>query len=308
MGADDLDDAAKTLEEAKAKHLDGSMTSQWYELAFLRGDDTEMARLVKDSAGKPGDEDALLSSQADTEAFGGRIREARSLSRLAVESALRSGDKVDAAGWQADLALREAEMGDPEEAVRAATAALKLAETKTLRIAAATAWARCGEAKRAEHAAAALERDFPEDTLLKNYWLPVVRASIALKEKQPGRAIAALQVAGPYELGGATPPFSGAGATLDPVFLAGEAYLAGRQWGAAVAEFSKIKDHRGLVWNSPFGALAWLGLGRAYAGEGDRTRSIAAYGKFLSLWHDADPDLAIFRQAKSEYARLQPGK
>ena len=73
---------------------------------------------------------------------------------------------------------------------------------------------------------------------------------------------------------------------------------------AAAAEFQKILDHRGLVWNGVIGALARLGLGRAYALAGDAVKARAAYQDFLTLWKDADPDIPIFTQAKAEYARL----
>ena len=70
-------------------------------------------------------------------------------------------------------------------------------------------------------------------------------------------------------------------------------------------EFQKILDHRGIVWNSPIGALGRLKLGRAYAMQGDTAKARAAYQDFLMLWKDADPDIPILKQAKSEYAKLQ---
>jgi tetratricopeptide (TPR) repeat protein len=73
----------------------------------------------------------------------------------------------------------------------------------------------------------------------------------------------------------------------------------------AAAEFQKILDHRSLVWNFPLGALAHLGLARAYAMQGDTAKARAAYQDFLTLWKDADPDIPIFKQAKFEYAKLK---
>jgi eukaryotic-like serine/threonine-protein kinase len=90
-----------------------------------------------------------------------------------------------------------------------------------------------------------------------------------------------------------------------PVFVRGEAYLAARRGSEAAAEFQKILDHRGLVLNQPIGALAHLGLGRAYVLEGDTVKSRAAYEDFLKLWKDADPDIPVLQQAKAEYGRLQ---
>jgi hypothetical protein len=90
-----------------------------------------------------------------------------------------------------------------------------------------------------------------------------------------------------------------------PVFVRGEAYLAARKGGEAAAEFQKILDHRGLVLNQPIGALAHLGLGRAYVLQGDTVKAKAAYQNFLTLWKDADTDIPVLQQAKAEYAKLK---
>jgi len=90
-----------------------------------------------------------------------------------------------------------------------------------------------------------------------------------------------------------------------PVYLRGQAYLLARQGPEAAAEFQKIIDHRGIVLNFPLGALAHLGLGRAYALQGDSTKARTAYQDFLTLWKYADPDIPILKQAKAEYAKLQ---
>jgi eukaryotic-like serine/threonine-protein kinase len=74
---------------------------------------------------------------------------------------------------------------------------------------------------------------------------------------------------------------------------------------AAAAEFQKIIDHRGIVTNFSLGALAHLGLARAYALKSDTNKARAAYQDFLALWKDADPDIPILKQAKAEYAKLQ---
>ena len=89
-----------------------------------------------------------------------------------------------------------------------------------------------------------------------------------------------------------------------PVFVRGEAYLAARQGSEAATEFQKVLDHRGLVLNRPIGALAHLGLGRAYVLQGDVPRARAAYQDFLTLWKDADPDIPVLQKAKAEYAKL----
>ena len=90
-----------------------------------------------------------------------------------------------------------------------------------------------------------------------------------------------------------------------PVYLRGQAFLLARRGKEAVAEFQKMIDHRGVVLNFPLAALARLGLGRAYALEGDKVKARTAYGEFLNLWKGADPDIPILMKAKAEYAKLQ---
>jgi Tfp pilus assembly protein PilF len=85
----------------------------------------------------------------------------------------------------------------------------------------------------------------------------------------------------------------------------GEGYLAAHQGNEAAAQFQKILNHRGIVVNQPIGALAHLGLARAYVLQGDTVKAKTAYKDFLTLWKDADPDIPILKEAKAEYAKLQ---
>ena len=80
--------------------------------------------------------------------------------------------------------------------------------------------------------------------------------------------------------------------------------VAAGQAREAAAEFQKILDHRGIVLNSPLGALAHVGLARAHAASGNNAAARSAYQDFFALWKDADPDVPILIQAKSEYAKL----
>jgi tetratricopeptide (TPR) repeat protein len=150
----------------------------------------------------------------------------------------------------------------------------------------------------------ALEEQHPRNVRMVGYWLPAVRAAAELQRGRPARAVEALQAALPYELGVANPPIAVA-ATLYPVYLRGLAYLALEDGGAAAAEFQKFVDHRGVVVNHPLGALARLGLARAYSRQGDTARARAAYEELLTLWNEADPDLPLLPQARSEHARLK---
>jgi serine/threonine protein kinase/tetratricopeptide (TPR) repeat protein len=139
---------------------------------------------------------------------------------------------------------------------------------------------------------------------LRNYWLPSIRATIELSRNNADKAIEILQAAVPYELGIPTPaPI--VGGMLYPIHVRGQAYLELRQGTAAAAEFQKILDHRTIVVNFITGALAPLGLARAYALQGDTTKARAAYNDFFTPWKDADPDIPILKEAKAEYPKLK---
>ena len=293
-----LKEAQSTVEEAEAKNFDSpSIHYLVYLLRFLQNDAAGMSQQVAWATGKLGVEDGLLGLEADTAAYSGRLGRARDLSRQAVVSAKRAEEPEVAAERQADAALREALFGNPAETRERAAEALGLSNSRSVQSLAALALAFAGDAVRARTLADDLANRFPDHTIVQSYDVPAIRAQLALSHDDPSRAIEILQAAVPYEL-------SDEGA-LYPVYVRGEAYLAAHKGNEAAAEFQKIHDHRGIVVNSPIGALAHLGLGRAYALSGDKTKAKSAYQDFLTIWKDADPDIPVLKQAKAEYAKLQ---
>jgi len=293
-----LDEARSSAEEALAKKLDSPLLrQQMYSLSFLQNDGTGMARQVAWAAGKPGVEDVFLDSEGDTTAYFGRLGKAQEFSRRAVASAEHAEEKETAAGYEAEAALREALFGNSAEGRQRVAAALALSHGRDVQYQSALALAVAGETAQAQLLADDLSKRFPEDTIVQFNYLPTIRAQLALNRNSTSMAVETLQATAPYELGSTF-------LSLGPVYLRGEAYLAGHQGSEAVAEFQKILDHRGIVLNEPIGALAHLQIGRAYALEGDTAKARAAYNDFLSLWKDADPDIPILKQAKTEYAKL----
>ncbi|MFZ1052851.1 MAG: protein kinase [Candidatus Sulfotelmatobacter sp.] len=298
-----FDDAQKTIVEAQSHNLVSDfMHLTIYQLAFLRNDVAEMDRQVTWAAGKPGNEDILLSFQSDTEACYGRLGKARDFSRRAVDAAVRNDSKETAGIWQVNAALREAEFGNLAIAKQDAAAALALSPGRDVEVLVALALARSGENARAQAIVAELEKKYPSQTLLKVYWLPTIKAAVELSSNNTAQSLVFLEAAAPYELGG--PPQFQVG-TLYPAYIRGQAYLAAHNGTAAAAEFQKFLDHRGDVINFPLGALAHLGLARAYALSGDTVKAKTAYQDFLTLWKNGDPDIPILKQAKAEYAKLQ---
>jgi tetratricopeptide (TPR) repeat protein len=162
-----------------------------------------------------------------------------------------------------------------------------------------------GDEGRAQALTDDLGRRFPEDTLVQLNYLPTLRAKLAVSRGNISEAIESLRTAAPYELGVQSGHSIYGWTAAYPVFVRGETYLAAHQGGEAAAEFQKILDHRGIVVNEPIGALAHLGLARAYAMQGDTVKAKAAYQDFLTLWKDADPDIPVLIAAKAEYAKLK---
>ncbi len=297
-----LDEGEAMYKQAAAHKLEGeTLLVNSYQLAFLKGDTDGMARFAAAAQGKPGTEDLLLASQADTAGWYGELKQARELTWRAMDSAQHNDAKESAATYQAAAALREVEAGNMAQARADAEAALRLAPNRDVEAMATLALARAGDTARAEKLAAELDQAFPLDTLIQRYWLPTIRAAVALQQKDPGRAIELLKQTSAIEL---TQPTL-VSVFLCPVYLRGEAYLALHDGNSAAMEFQKFVDHRGLVVNFAWGALARLNLARAYVLEGDKIRARAAYQDFLALWKNADPDIPIYQQAKEEYAKVK---
>jgi serine/threonine protein kinase/predicted Zn-dependent protease len=297
------DEAKRLLVQAQERKLDGDYLHQeMYYQAFLQGDTAEMERQLSWAAGKPGAEDLLLSFQSDTEAYYGRLKSAQVFTRRAIGSAVRADSKETAAMWQANAALREAEFGNFANARQAASDALALSSGRDVRLFAAIAYARIGESARSKAMIAALEKNYPSDTLMKVYWLPTLKGALELSTNHPEQALVFLEAALPYELG--QPPQLQVG-TMYPVYLRAQAQLAIHNGAAAAAEFQKFLDHRGVILNFPLGTLARLGLARAYALQGNAAKARASYQDFFTFWKDADPDIPILKEAKAEYTKLQ---
>jgi tetratricopeptide (TPR) repeat protein len=298
-----LDEAKATVQEAKAHNVYSPWTPlPLYVIDFLQHDARGMEREAGAEVGNPSLENQMLFLESETAAYGGEFAKARELMQRAADSAQRADQKETAAEYEAHAAIREALAGDAAMAKQRAQAALAMVDGKHVEAFSAVALGLAGDSARAGQLAAELTKRFPEDTIVQFDYLPMIRAAIALRSSEPSKAVEALAPAAPYELGHTNSAFTFA---LYPVYLRGEAYLAAKQGAAAVVEFQKILAHSGVVGNEPIGALAHLGLGRAYALTGDSAKARTAYQDFLSLWKNADPDIPVLQQAKAEYAKLK---
>jgi serine/threonine protein kinase/tetratricopeptide (TPR) repeat protein len=304
--ANRLVEAQSVADEAIKKSFDFSdLQIHLYFLAFLQNNATGMAQQVAYGAGKLGVEDNLLADEADTAAYSGHLGKARDFSRRAVFSAEHADQKEAAGYYEAVAALREALFGNAIEARQHVASALRLSSGRDTQFAAAMSLVRAGQIGTAQKIEKYLAEHFPEDTIVQSNNLPVISAQLALVRQNTSVAIATLEPTALYELGTLNSYVTVSGLSLYAVYVRGEAYLAARRGSEASAEFQKILDHRSIVLNEPIGALAYLGLARAYALHGEPAKARTAYQDFLTLWKDADADIPILIAAKAEYAKLQ---
>jgi tetratricopeptide (TPR) repeat protein len=300
-----LADAKEIYRRAAERQLDNPyLHLNRYGVAFLENDEGEMRRQLDWAAGKIQAEDLLLSAHSDTQAYRGQLKLARELSRRAAAAARSHQQNETAAEWEMNGALREAEFGDPALARKQAIAILADSSNRELQILGALVLARAGDAKRASRLADDLKKRFALDTEVNRYWLPCIHASLELRNENGAKAVEILQPALAYELGNPLPQAE-IGGFLYPAYLRGESYLKLRRGQEAGLEFQKLLDHRGITLNGPLGALAQLGLARAFSLQRDPTKARAAYQDFLRLWKNADADIAVLKQAKAEYAKLK---
>jgi serine/threonine protein kinase len=305
---DRFDEAENGLQQAGAQNKEWLEQPQFlvyrYNIAFMKGDNEQMDRAVALAKGKRLAEHWVTNSQALVQARSGHVQLARRLSSRAVDLALQEGRREAAATYQSAAAVWEGLYGNANEARAQAAAALAVTTGRDVEYASALALGFAGDSPRSAALADDLDKRFPEDTFVRFTYLPVLRALSALHRGQSTESVEQLQPALQYELavnGLSVGLYLGG---LHSAYIRGEAFVAAHQYAEAAAEFQKILDHRGIVGADPIGALAHLQLGRTFALSGDKTKAKAAYQDFLTLWKDADPDIAILRQAKSEYAKL----
>jgi tetratricopeptide (TPR) repeat protein len=296
-------EAGALIEQARARKLDPPYSRYMlYGIAMLQGDAAAMQQQVDGVAGTPA-EPAMLAMRSVTSASAGRVREARNLTKRAIELAKGHGLNEGAGAYSAGDALWEAAYGNCHEAKHSAARTLALSHGRNPLSWSALALAICGDSITAQKVVDEMVRRYPEDSFFKSAWLPMVRAALSLHRGDSVSSVEHLQVAGRVELG--------TNAALWPAYLRGLAYLNQGAGDLARVEFQKILDNKGVLvpWDfSPAGMtlypLAYLGQARAAARSNDVGASRLAYEALLKLWQDSDADLAIVRTARREYRQL----
>jgi eukaryotic-like serine/threonine-protein kinase len=286
--------------EAEGKGIDSvGLHNMRHFAAFLQRDKAAMEEQVAWAEGHTDTAASIFWGESDAQAYVGHLRSANQW----LERGKQSAEKIDVATSATErvgnFALQEAEVGVVDKAKKWAADLPAAIQDRDVRLLQAMLFARTGEIEKAQRLSDTISQKFPQDTMVQNYSLPVIRAAIRLKQNDPAGAIEILRVTTKYELGN-----SGAFNSIYPAYLRGSAHLQMGNGALAAPEFQKLLDHPGVVGRFITGALAQLQLARAQAMAGDRVAARQSYKKFLGLWKDADADIPIYRQAKAEYSRL----
>ncbi len=293
-----LDEAKAIYEQAIAKFPEVEfLHEERYQIAFLQHDDAVIQQQVDWAKGRSAPA-MMLAAQYSTLAYLGRLDAGRKLLNMAEQQEISADNNVQAALMKAVFAVYEAELGNLEAAQFQATQASHMSDASDPAVVTALALARSGDAIEAQRLADKLNQRFPVATIIQGYWLPTIRAAIALQRNNPQQAIADLEMAKQYELGNQGFLY------MVPVYVRGMAYLQARHGEQAAAEFNKFLKYPGIAKNMPFASLAILQLARAEAMNGDSKAARKSYQDFLALWNNADPDVPVLKQARAEYSKL----
>ncbi len=296
LDVDRLEEARSVYDEAVRRGFDSpQLSASRVQLAFLEHDDATMQAQLALAEGKPDFDRSFLRIPSALEAYHGRFGGSLHIAKLAETSRERDGREDTL--FELRSILMQAEAG-VRVTLRAST---KLPPTDlATKILEAMVLARVGPLAAAQEAAKALRRDYPSHTLIQNYILPILDAAMKLQSNDAAGAVQALRPAARYELTtwGSLP-------NLYSAYLGGLAQLRVGDASAAAAEFREVLGHPGLVNTWAIGPMAHVQLARAQHLMGDDDAARASYEQFLGLWKDADDDLPLYREARTEYARLR---
>jgi eukaryotic-like serine/threonine-protein kinase len=290
------DEARQTIDQA-LKQFPNSEDMHWgaYWLALAFDKPDEAQRLLAWAKGKPG-EFSFLEQQARALQSEGKLRLSGDLIQQAREIERNQNLKEIELSDLGQLAIVQADFGLCEQA-RPSAATISTAKTQLAAIFAGVVFATCGESPKAETVASELGKNYPLDTLVQKLAIPQIHARAELRHGNGAKAIEQLRPTEAYQFG-----YIAGGV---PAYLRGVAYLQAKQGSQAATEFQKLLDHKPALGASPYVSLARLGLARSLALSGDTAKARTAYQDFFTQWKDADPDIPILKEAKTEYAKLQ---
>ena len=296
LGLKRVDEARAVLESGLASNPENPGI-HWglYSVAFVQGDEAAMRREFDWGVNRQAGENYVLIASASVSQQRGQFQKARDMTSQFLSTTQTAKLKELSAVTISCEAVTEAEVGNFARAKELAAKSKALALTRSNGPCLAMALSLAGDSSQAHKVIDELNQKYPVDTVMQSVYLPAARAILESTPASSAKSIETLSPAARFEFGDYN---------YLPIYVRGLVYLKSRQGQEAAAEFKKILDHRGVAPLAPEYALAHLGLARAYSLQGDTAKARAAYQDFLALWKDADPDIPILIQAKSEYAKL----
>ncbi len=295
MGLNRLEEAKAVANEGLRRHSDFLFLHDTLAtIALAQGDLAAMEREEALAKTQPDLEWSAYFRHGEVAASHGQLHQAEDFYEKARQVGKRVEIKSAEAGAISERASVRALAGNRKEAIESAHASLAIFQDYNQKLQVAGILAFAGDRKEALDLAAEVAKSRPDDVLVQALFVPLVQAATALDSGDAAKAIELLKPASAYDR-----------ATTPVLYLRGLAYIKNKQGAEAVQEFQKILALRNYSPADPLMSLAHLGLGRAYALQGDTQKSRTAYQDFLALWKDADPDLPILKEAKAEYAKLQ---
>jgi serine/threonine protein kinase/tetratricopeptide (TPR) repeat protein len=297
LGAGKIDEAEQALGELEKINPDAeSVHSTRFVFASLRNDQAAMDREIEWAKGKP-EEAETIGALAARALYGGRLKEAESLNRRALEMFKAQGRQENASQTLITLAFYQAILGKCQPARENAKAALGLIRGKFSMVNAGLVSAMCGDESQAQSLIDSMTSMFSSSTEIDAIGLPILRSELERKRGNVDQAIQISESARRYDMG----LIAGCANT----YLRGTLYLQQRRGNEAAAEFKRLIDFPGIDPHSALHVLAHLGLARAAVINGDTAGARKSYQDFFALWKNADPDLAVLGEAKKEYEQLK---
>ena len=295
LGLNRLDEAKNIIKKAQVRKLDAPyMHATLADIAFVQGDEATWKHEEDLTSATTQGQQTVAFREGALAVSRGQLRQARESFRRASDLAVRLNLQQNAAVNAARLGAIEVLYGEKQAALQDVESAMKISPDFSTKSVAAIALALAGEDSKAETLANEVAKAHPLDTLVQSVAVPSVHAIIAMNHGDAAKAITLLESAQPYDK-----------ADTSTLFLRGQAYLKAQRAADAAGEFQKVLALKPLHPLDPFISLAHLGLARANAMQGDKSKARVAYQDFLAIWKDADPDVPLLKEVQAEYAKLQ---
>jgi eukaryotic-like serine/threonine-protein kinase len=295
LGLNRVEEAKAIASEGLRLHSDFlSLRDALANIALAQGDLAAMEREETLAKVQPDLEWSVYFRHGEIAASHGQLRQAEDFYEKARQVGQRVQIKSAEAGAISERAWVRALAGNRKEAIESANASLAIFQDYNQKLQVGTILALAGERKKALDLVAEVLKSRPDNVLVQSLYAPPVPAAAALDNGDAAKAIELLKAASAYDKG-----------NTGVLYLRGLAYVKNKQGAEAAQEFEKVLALRNYAPADPPMSLVHLGLGRAYALQGDTQKSRTAYQDFLALWKDADPNLPILKEAKAKYAKLQ---